>query len=475
MIRSVIFDMDGVLIDSEPVYQECIYQGLLPLYPWVKREDFYPMAGMNGTENKIFLARLTHRDAADPAFLAQINEIFGKCKVNYQDIMRPQVPTLLRTLKEMGLKLALASSSSRETITRVLNECGLTQYFDVVISGFEFHESKPNPEIYFCTMERLGSSAEECLIIEDSDYGIEAGTAAGATVAALKDERFPFDQGKAQLHIDSLDEIPGLVRRGVRDIRAAFFDIDGTLAAMGSHKVPESTRTALKRLRERGISVILSTGRHGQEVEQEQILAGLSFDGAVWLNGQFCELGGEVILENYIPGPQLGALKQFLEERQCSCVFLERDEIYCNMVNERIIQEQAKIGTAVPPVRDLEGIEDRKVFQAIPYINAEEEEELLKRVPDCRITRWGDAVVDLISGEGGKEKGIRAVYTAMDIKPEEVMAFGDGENDISMLELAGIGVAMGNAIDEVKKVADYVTDDIEQDGIYNALVYFGLI
>lgn len=475
MIRSVIFDMDGVLIDSEPVYQECIYQGLLPFYPWIKREDFYPMAGMNGTEDKIFLGKLTHRDAADPAFLAQINEIFGKCKVNYPDIMRPQVPTLLRTLKEMGLKLALASSSSRETITQVLNECGLTQYFDVVISGFEFHESKPNPEIYFCTMERLGSSAEECLIIEDSDYGIEAGTAAGATVAALKDERFPFDQGKAQLHIDSLDEIPGLVRRGARDIRAVFFDIDGTLAAVGSHRIPESARTALRRLKERGIPVILSTGRHVMETEQEKLLDGLSFDGAVWMNGQLCELNGRVILENHISGAQLGALKEFLEKKGRSCVFLEKDEMYCNLIDERICREQAKIGTAVPPVRDLDGIEEREVYQAIPFITPEEEKELLAVMPGCRMTRWGEEVVDLIAGEGGKEQGIRAIYTEMGITAAEVMAFGDGENDISMLELAGIGVAMGNAIDEVKKAADYVTDDIEQDGVYNALVYFGLI
>lgn len=477
IIRSVIFDMDGVLIDSEPVYQECIYQGLLPLYPWVKREDFYPMAGMNGTEDKLFLANLTHRDASDPDFLKQINDIFGNCKVHYPDIMRSQVPELLRTLKEMGLKLALASSSSGETIEQVLRECGLKEYFDVVVSGYQFHESKPNPEIYFCTMEQLGSTPEECLVIEDSDYGIEAGTAAGATVAALRDSRFPFDQGKAQLHIDSLDEIPALVRRGAREIKAVFFDIDGTLAAIGSHTIPESTKTALRRLKAQGISVVLSTGRHVMETEQENLISDLVFDGAVWMNGQLCELGGQVIWENHIPGAQLKALKEFLERKGRSCVFLEKDEMYCNLIDERMRKEQEKIGTAVPPVKDLDSIkiEERKVYQAIPFITQQEEAELLEVLPGCRITRWGEEVVDLIAGEAGKEQGIRAIYTAMGITADEVMAFGDGENDISMLELAGIGVAMGNAIEEVKATADYVTDDIEQDGIYNALAYFGLL
>ena len=115
------------------------------------------------------------------------------------------------------------------------------------------------------------------------------------------------------------------------------------------------------------------------------------------------------------------------------------------------------------------------MYQAIPFITQQEEAELLEVLPGCRITRWGEEVVDLIAGEAGKEQGIRAIYTAMGITADEVMAFGDGENDISMLELAGIGVAMGNAIEEVKATADYVTDDIEQDGIYNALAYFGLL
>ena len=61
------------------------------------------------------------------------------------------------------------------------------------------------------------------------------------------------------------------------------------------------------------------------------------------------------------------------------------------------------------------------------------------------------------------------------LKREEIMAFGDGENDIDMLKFAGIGVAMGNASDEVKAAADYVTDSVDADGIAKALKHFGLI
>lgn len=212
MIRSVIFDMDGVLIDSEPVYQRHLYQEFVKKYPWITMEDLSPMAGMNSTQDRQFLAKMARRDAADPEFLDEVSAAFASCSVYYPDIMRSQVPELLRMLKEMGLKVALASSSSTENIATVLEQCGIRTYFDVVVSGDEFHESKPNPEIYLHTMQRLGCGPEECLIIEDSDYGIIAGTDAGVRVAAIRDERFPFDQSRAQFHIDSLDEIPELIR-----------------------------------------------------------------------------------------------------------------------------------------------------------------------------------------------------------------------------------------------------------------------
>jgi Cof subfamily protein (haloacid dehalogenase superfamily)/HAD superfamily hydrolase (TIGR01509 family) len=475
MIQSVIFDMDGVLIDSEPVYQDYIYEGLRFRYPWVKREDLYPMAGMNSTEDKIFLAKLTRRDAADPDFLEEVRQIYDTCKVYYPDIMREQVPGVLSALKEMGLKLALASSSSIKTITKVLEECGIGKYFDVVVSGDEFHESKPNPEIYIHTMQRLGCRSEECLIVEDSTYGIAAGTDAGVKVAAVRDARFPFDQSRAQFRIDSLEEVLGLVRRDAREIKAAFFDVDDTLVDRNSHRMPDSTRRALCRLREKGIPVLLSTGRHVLEIEQENILPGVAYDGAVWLNGQLCELNSRVVLEKYIPARQLGILGEFLETRHCSCIFLEKDSMYCNFVGEEMRKEQEKIGTAVPKIRSMEGLEERKVCQAIPFINEEEERELSELLPDCRMTRWGSEVVDLIAGEGGKEQGIRVLCEELGIRPEETIAFGDGENDVDMLRLAGIGVAMGNARDSVKEAADYVTGDMNGDGIENALVYFGVI
>lgn len=258
-------------------------------------------------------------------------------------------------------------------------------------------------------------------------------------------------------------------------IKAAFFDIDGTLATARDHIVPDSTKKAIKKLREKGILCILSTGRHPLEVEEENILPGLVFDGAVWLTGQFCELQGRCISQNCFSASALAALKEFLQSRGRSCIFLEKDAMYCNLADERMKREQERIGTAVPPVRNIKDLEKREILQAVPYIDAAEEAELIRLLPECRLTRWGENVVDFLPAGGGKEKGILAVCRAIGIAPQEVIAFGDAENDITMLRLAGIGVAMGNGMPEAKEAADYVTDPIGEDGIYNALVNLGVL
>ncbi len=260
-----------------------------------------------------------------------------------------------------------------------------------------------------------------------------------------------------------------------QSVKAVFFDIDGTLAAVKSHIIPKSTREAVRRLREKGICCILSTGRHPLEVEEENILPGLDFDGGIWLTGQFCELRGTCILQNCFTKEQLIILREFLEERRRSCIFFEKDAMYCNLVDERIKKEQTGIGTAVPPVRDIGDLEKREILQMVPFIDKAEEEALLALLPECRLTRWGEGVVDFLPAGGGKEQGILAVCRELGITPEQVIAFGDAENDIAMLRLAGLGVAMGNGEPEAKAAADYVTERIEEDGIWKALVKFEVI
>ena len=99
----------------------------------------------------------------------------------------------------------------------------------------------------------------------------------------------------------------------------------------------------------------------------------------------------------------------------------------------------------------------------------------MNRLSNCKLTRWNPYGVDIISNTGGKSIGIKDILSYYDIKQEETMAFGDGENDIDMLRFVQIGVAMQNAEDCVKEAADYITDTSKNDGIYKALKHFNIL
>lgn len=205
---AVIFDMDGVLIDSESFYLNRFYREIVKKYPWITKEELYPTVGMDTERTRVLIHQLAHRPLEDSAFDAEMEEIYAHGgELYFPDVLYPEVPRVLQNLKNSGFQLALASSSPIKTIWKMLEECRLTDYFSSVISGDEFHESKPNPEIYYKTMAALSRRPEECLIVEDSTHGVEAGAAAGAAVAARIDTRFPFDQSKASFFIHSLDEL----------------------------------------------------------------------------------------------------------------------------------------------------------------------------------------------------------------------------------------------------------------------------
>lgn len=103
------------------------------------------------------------------------------------------------------------------------------------------------------------------------------------------------------------------------------------------------------------------------------------------------------------------------------------------------------------------------------YIDETKDSERLSYMPNCKSARWTSLFADIIPIDGGKNKGIDQMIKHYQINLGEVMAFGDGNNDIDMLKHVGVGVAMGNANDLVKAASDFVTDTINDDGIFKAL------
>ncbi len=111
----------------------------------------------------------------------------------------------------------------------------------------------------------------------------------------------------------------------------------------------------------------------------------------------------------------------------------------------------------------------------MPFVGQEPGEALMRELHHSRSTRWNPIFMDVVPEGGSKRVGIEAVLRAYGLDRNETMAFGDGQNDIEMLRHAAVGVAMGNAAEEVRRAADYVTASVDDDGVALALRHFGLI
>ena len=206
-MRAAIFDMDGVIVDSEIVYNDYLLAFAQSKNPAVTMDMINPMVGRTKQDSWMIMAEAVNNGQTWEELLADFRVLDIYSKVDYKKIFRQEALTVVKELKKHGYKIALASSTGPKLIARIVEETGMRPWFDLIVSGGQFKQSKPNPEIYHYTAKTLGVAEEEWFVIEDSTVGIEAGKAAGMTVAAIRDDRFGLDQSKADHQMDSLLEI----------------------------------------------------------------------------------------------------------------------------------------------------------------------------------------------------------------------------------------------------------------------------
>lgn len=204
-MNTVIFDMDGVIIDSEVIYIDFFQKVLQDFDVEISEEDLFSLAGLSQQKTDEFLKSKLHRKPEEVYSL--MKKYIDDDKINYSSIVMDGFYPLLKELKRKNFKIALASSSPKKNINNVLEELDIKDEFDAVISGEDFKESKPNPEIYIKTCEILGVRPKDAIAIEDSDYGIDSAKNAGLTVIARRENRFNFKQDKADFIVDNLQDI----------------------------------------------------------------------------------------------------------------------------------------------------------------------------------------------------------------------------------------------------------------------------
>lgn len=207
-IKGIVFDMDGVLVDTEEFYYER-RKNFLKEYGLSIEE--IPIATFIGADMRVIWPLVLSINKDQQHSEAFLNEQYIEYKreypLDFASFLDADAKRTLQFLKRNNYKIGLASSSQMEAIEEMLESTQLKQYFDTIVSGEDFEKSKPEPEIYQYAVAELKLTPDECIAIEDSEKGIQSAHAAGLTVWAIKDTRFGINQNLANESLEKLSEI----------------------------------------------------------------------------------------------------------------------------------------------------------------------------------------------------------------------------------------------------------------------------
>ena len=254
-------------------------------------------------------------------------------------------------------------------------------------------------------------------------------------------------------------------------IKAIFFDIDGTLITSDS-KVLDSTREAIRLAQKQGIFCGVATGRGPVRIEER--IEQLPLDVFVMYNGQLVYTREKDIYQRPFSAETLQRIVDFADDEHRQIIFGGRRRMDGSHLMTRRLLQSFSPNRQKGRYKKLSILQE-PIYQCVLFSAENEAQRLQELLPDCSFQRSNPYSVDIVPKNGSKYHGILEFTKAAGITPEEVMVFGDHYNDIEMIKKVGIGVAMGNGLDEVKEQADYVTATNENDGIYQAMKYFNII
>lgn len=275
--------------------------------------------------------------------------------------------------------------------------------------------------------------------------------------------------------------------------KIVFLDVDGTLVDY-ENRIPKSAIEAIRETRKNGHKVYICTGRSRAEVYQE--LWDIGLDGMIGGNGSYIEDNGNIVMHKVLTLEECKRIVDWLHSKGLEFYLESNAGLFASekfeIVGERAIQEyskrKGKVGAEEMTVRKAfpEMIFGKKLYRddlnKISFVlNSYNDYLEAKRIfSDLEVNTWGGKGEIALFGDVGVKNIDKAVavkklveYLGADMK--DTIAFGDAKIDIPMLECCEIGVAMGNGGTEIKEIADYITDDVEKDGLWKAFKKFELI
>ncbi|HAQ07862.1 MAG TPA: Cof-type HAD-IIB family hydrolase [Bacillus bacterium] len=254
--------------------------------------------------------------------------------------------------------------------------------------------------------------------------------------------------------------------------KIVFFDIDGTLLDHDKN-LPSSAKKAIRLLKDNGVFVAISTGR--APFMFESLREELEIDSFVSYNGQYVVFENEAIYQNPLNSLKIEELFLNAKTKEHPLVFMNHLTMKSSVKHHEYIETSLGGLKFTHPNHDDSFYEGRELYQTLLFCREGEEEYYREHYPEFTFIRWHQYSVDILPAGGSKAEGIKKLISRLGFRPEDVYAFGDGLNDFEMLRTAGTGVAMGNAVPELKELADFVTRDVDDDGIWHGLKKLELI
>ncbi|EGJ27162.1 Cof-type HAD-IIB family hydrolase [Streptococcus porcinus] len=277
-------------------------------------------------------------------------------------------------------------------------------------------------------------------------------------------------------------------------IKAVFFDIDGTL--LNDRKnVQKTTQQAIQSLKKQGIMVGLATSRGPGFVQP--FLENFGLDFAVTYNGQYILTRDKILYQNQLPKSLIYRVIRYASDKKKEVSLGTASGLAGSRIIDMGTSQFGQVVSSIVPrgmvttvessfknlirrvkpqsFNNLVTIMREPIYQIVMVASTQETTEIKEKFPHVKITRSSPYSIDLISLDQSKIKGIERLGEMFGFELSEVMAFGDSDNDIEMLNGVGVGVAMGNADDLLKAGASFVTASNNNGGISKALAHYGLI
>lgn len=189
MHKAVVFDMDGVLVDTEKIYRQSWKKNAATIGMSEDEMESWCdwIAGGNTESNARLFKSIRGEDFDYLAFRQRTMDLFNEHVAKYGIDIKPYVEDTLKFLKEKSIKIAVATSTSRDRAIQRLESVHIAEYFDEMVCGDEIAKGKPDPDIYYRACEKLGIEPEMAVAVEDSVNGVVSAGVAGLYTVMVVD------------------------------------------------------------------------------------------------------------------------------------------------------------------------------------------------------------------------------------------------------------------------------------------------